>query len=213
MTKLIQDTHTINNKGIVTNTVTKIEIGIALNSTTYTPYKTHQKEVIKVPTPLNKVTSNDIHTYLSKFSPIVHLSNGASSSVGYVMPFELQIDTFTKTSDKQDTRATLGEHLTTMATPKVRTNKDGSIGSIYYSSSWARAIQMKHRINLKDMLPAFKKSVWFRLQLRLLQIKDKQTKRQIRRDIARSKNSITKTDKVIQPSRQKRVKPILPSSK
>ena len=63
------------------------------------------------------------------------------------------------------------------------------------------------------MIPTVKTTRWFRLQLLLQRNHIKATKRQIRRDIAKQKNSITKSDKVMQPSRQKRAKVTPPSQR
>jgi len=130
------------------------------------------------------------------------------------MPFDnLLINIAHKTSEKQDTRSTLGEVMNTMATPKVRIYSNGDIGDIYYSSSWANAIQLKARINLKDMIPTVKNTRWFRLQLLLTRHNDKGVKRQIRRDIAKAKRNISKTDKVKRPSYNKRDIPLPPSKR
>ena len=214
MTNIINySIHTISPTGLVSNTITNIQLGYALNSKTYTPFVSHHTTYIKVPTP-TKQTPTNTRLYLARFNPTIQLSNGASSAIGYVIPFNSSMFKEDVTTNKDgDNRSKLGIHLTTNATPKIRDNKDGSIGDIYYSSSWANAITLKARINLRDMLPTVKHTRWFRLQLLLTRNKDKAIKRQIRRDIARSKNSITKTNKVIQPSRQKRSKVVLPSSK
>ena len=119
---------------------------------------------------------------------------------------------YPKRHTETSTQDTTGYMVTTAMTPHYIYNKDGELVATKWNSpSWEYATNIKVNINLHDMIPYLKKAVWFRLKLKLEQRKSIQNKRAIRRDIAKVKNSITKSDKVIQPSRQKRVLPVAPS--
>ena len=117
-------------------------------------------------------------------------------------------DTGTSTKD------TLGEQITTQMTPDYYYNKDEElIGIRWESKSWSNGMDLKAFLNHRDMLPYLKKTVWFRLKLKLTQRKTKALKRQIRRDKAKALNNVTKSNKILQPSRQRRAKPTPPSKR
>lgn len=110
------------------------------------------------------------------------------------------------------TKDTIGTQISTLSEPKIREDKEGNILEVYYeATSWLKGMDLKAHLNHRDMLPMLRKTVWFRLRLKLQYNTTLHTKRSIRRDKAKAKNSITKSGNIMQKSRQKRQVPHLPT--
>ena len=127
-----------------------------------------------------------------------------------------KIERGNKTSNTKDTRNTLGSYITTSSYEVLELDDDAPIKHSVRTKSislWADAIDLREMINNRDKLPYLKKARWFKIELIKAKRDNKKQKRELRRLLAKQRNSLSKSGKVTQPSRQKRAVPIPPSKR